>query len=388
MIRKITLNLCAFLVGIALSLVLLEIGLRIYNPITQTVKGDKIVLRVNYDEVRQNTYIPGKPDTRIAGVAPESHIHQNSLGFRGADPPGDFADRLTIVTVGGSTTRSAPQSDDQTWTALLGDSVARCFNRSWINNAGFDGHTSFAHIDLIRNYITKLHPKVALLLIGANELYAPQVESSIRHRVHPFIATVQDAVNELGTRSEVVALALTFYRSFRAWKEGVNWASLEERDATDDDARFAARFAVARDQQPAYAERLRLIVRLLRDDHTVPVLMTQPTVAGPGRDPTTGKELSRLWYGNFFYQVFETYNDTMREVAKSDGVHLIDLARLMPKDTKYYWDPMHYTDAGAKKMSELVAKGLLPYLQQKFPSFAKPDCRPEEVNGRREPASP
>src|ERR1700687_5072643 len=111
MVRETAMNLFALLVGVIFSLIFLEVALRIYNPIIETIKGERVVLRVNYDETRQNT--------RITGVAPESHIHQNSLGFRGADPPADFADRLTIISVGGSTTRSVRQSDGRTWTALL-----------------------------------------------------------------------------------------------------------------------------------------------------------------------------------------------------------------------------------------------------------------------------
>jgi hypothetical protein len=152
------------MLGILVSFALLEVALRIHNPIVQTVKGDKVVLRVNYDEIRRNDHIPG--------VAREIHIHQNSLGFRGADPPADFAERLSIITVGGSTTRSATQSDDRTWTDMLGNAVADCFDRTWINNAGFEGHTSFAHIQLIRDYIKKLRLKVVIMLIGANELHA------------------------------------------------------------------------------------------------------------------------------------------------------------------------------------------------------------------------
>jgi hypothetical protein len=163
MIRRVLLNVSTLLVSIILSLVLLEVVLRFYNPIIQTVKGDRVVLRVNYDVSQQNK-------THIPGIAPEIHIHQNSVGFRGADPPADLEDRLSIITVGGSTTHSATQSDNHTWTDLLGDAVSDCFDRTWINNAGFDGHTSFAHIQLIRNYINKLHPKVVVMLIGVNDL--------------------------------------------------------------------------------------------------------------------------------------------------------------------------------------------------------------------------
>ena len=355
--RRIILNLAAVLAGIIFSLIFLEVALRLYNPIIQTVKGERIVLRVNYDEVRSNTHIPG--------VAPESRIHANSLGFHGADPPADFADRLTIITVGGSTTRSVTQSDDHTWTALVGDAVAQCFDRTWINNAGFDGHTSFAHIDLVRNYIGKLHPKVVVMLIGTNELFVgPNTAKEMRLR---------HILDELATRSEIVTLGMTLYRSFHAWKAGWNWPVLAEGEPMPPDGE--ARLAMARDLQPEYAERLRLLIRLLRDAHTVPVLLTQPTLAGIGQDPTTGMDLSRLFNGKFLYEAMTIYNDTMRRVAASENVLLIDLGRLMPKDTKYYFDAMHYTDSGAQKISELTAAGLLPYIEREFPSYYKGRCQ-------------
>jgi hypothetical protein len=141
-----------------------------------------------------------------------------------------------------------------------------------------------------------------------------------------------------------------------------------------------ARLAVAKALRPEYAERLRLIIRLLREGQTFPVLMTQPTLAGIGRDPTTGKDLSRLFYGQLFYRAFGMFNDTMRQVAQNEHVYLIDLERLMPEDTKYYYDPMHYTDAGAREAAGLVAKGLLPVLERTFPSFDKGTCQIDPAN--------
>jgi hypothetical protein len=52
----------------------------------------------------------------------------------------------------------------------------------------------------------------------------------------------------------------------------------------------------------------------------------------------------------------------------------------MPRDTKYYYDPIHYTDAGSKKVAQLVAIGLLPYLGQKFTSFSKGICQDVTAN--------
>jgi hypothetical protein len=65
----------------------------------------------------------------------------------------------------------------------------------------------------------------------------------------------------------------------------------------------------------------------------------------------------------------------MRYVAQNEGVFLIDLSRTMPKDTKYYWDYMHYTDAGEEELTKVVTRELLPYIARNFPLYLKVDCQ-------------
>jgi hypothetical protein len=389
MLYRGILNLGALLLGVLLALAMLEVALRIYNPVFQTVKSGKVVLRANYGEIRRNN----KP-----GIAPEIHIHHNSVGFRGEDPPPDLKDWLSVITVGGSTTRNALQSDGGTWTALLSNELRRCFNRVWINNAGLDGHTSFAHLQLIRNYIVGLHPKIVVMLIGANDATSsffvagandmtPWDRETVAGELN-FDAGVKGYIKSLANRSELVSLSLTLYRSLLARTVGsgydyVDWAKLPELSGAPAVAASRAcptcgdeaYLATAREQQHAYEGRLRLLVRLLRDAEVLPVLMTQPTPCGFTKDPTTGKDLSRLPECLFRYQLYEIYNDTMRYVAQNEGVFLIDLSRTMPKDTKYYWDYMHYTDAGAEELSKVVTTALLPYLARNFLAYLKVDCR-------------
>ena len=84
--------------------------------------------------------------------------------------------------------------------------------------------------------------------------------------------------------------------------------------------------------------------------------------------------MSRLQDGLFWYELLEIFNDTTRGVAQTEHVFLIDLARSMPKDTKYYWDLFHFTDAGAAKVGQIATSGLLPYLEREFPSYDKGTC--------------
>jgi hypothetical protein len=383
------LNVCALLLGTLLALGMLELALRVYNPVFQTVKSGKVVLRANYDETRQN---------RKPGIAPQIHIHNNSIGFRGEDPPPNLKNWLSVITVGGSTTRSALQSDGGTWTAFLGSELRKCFNRVWINNAGLDGHTSFAHLQLVRNYIVSLHPKIVVMLIGANDATSsyfvaggndmtPWDREAVAGELN-FDAGAKGFIKSLSNRSELVSLSLTLYRSLLARMGGigydyVDWAKLPEVSGPPavDTARACstcgdeAYLVAAREHQRAYEDRLRLLVRLLHDAEILPVFMTQPTPCGFAKDPTTGKDLSRIPECLFRYRLYEIYNDTLRYVAQSEGVFLIDLSRTIPKDTKYYWDYMHYTDAGSEELAKIVTTALLPYIARNFLSYLKIDCQ-------------
>ncbi len=58
-----------------------------------------------------------------------------------------------------------------------------------------------------------------------------------------------------------------------------------------------------------------------------------------------------------FIADIEEYNDEIRNM-RSNGVAVIDLASAMPKDSKYYYDFMHYTNAGAEKVASIISDSL------------------------------
>ena len=52
-------------------------------------------------------------------------------------------------------------------------------------------------------------------------------------------------------------------------------------------------------------------------------------------------------------KVLELYNDVLR--SDSSRIIVIDLARKMPKDSRYYYDFIHFTNEGAEKVAEILA---------------------------------
>ena len=114
------------------------------------------------------------------------------------------------------------------------------------------------------------------------------------------------------------------------------------------------------------------------------MLVTQPVLYGGGVDEASGVDLDHRFVakdmdGATAWQVLELYNDMTREVGREQGVLVIDLARQMPKNSTYYFDLMHYTNAGAAQVADIVAAQLTPFLAKKFPEYYR---------GRHAPASP
>jgi hypothetical protein len=96
-----------------------------------------------------------------------------------------------------------------------------------------------------------------------------------------------------------------------------------------------------------------------------------PALFGETRDETTGVHLARVKVngrgnGLLEWRLLELHNDVLRAVARADQVQLIDLARELPKDSKYFYDLLHFTNDGAARVGVIVASHLAPYLRAKY----------------------
>lgn len=347
--KNILKNLAALALGCVAGVVILELALRIHNPIEQRVKVNRIVLPVNRRYELTNRDIPGIPG-RIVHT-------KNGLGFRGPDKPASGYDStLSIVAIGGSTTECLYLPDGSDWPALVGDSLKRHFPRFWMNNAGLDGHSTFGHCVLMNDYIVRLRPKVALFLVGANEIGNAGGNGFEASNVRgPLLTTsFESFAKSVYAHSEVASLVLTLYRYFRARSQGLPHTVVNLKSARtvpypepDLDAvlkRHSDTFI------PLFKNRLRTLIRLCRSNRILPVLITQPSLFGPGVDPVTGRDLAsvlaedRSGYGR--WKILDLYNDATRSVASEDSVFLVDLAREMPRNSLYFYDYLHYTGPG------------------------------------------
>jgi len=370
-LNNVVKNCGVLLAGCLVALVALELLLRVYTPLEIRFKPDRIVLPVNKRYVLDNT---GK----FSRLPPQTLHTKNGLGFRGKPPPPDFQDYLTLVTIGGSTTECFYLSDGGTWPDLLGRELSGKFRRVWINNAGLDGATTYRHQILMEDYVVKLRPKVVLFLVGINDVGAGDLDAAEKRRGH----FLKKMWRNFLYRSEVYALEQNIYHYLIAQSRGLRHREIDLRkvETLADIPESAAQQTLEdyrTDSRRFFAARLARLVNISRDHGIAPVLITQPTLYGPGIDPATGADLAALKLGDrlnggLMFAVVELYNDATRRLAQKEQVLLIDLARELPRNSAYYYDYLHFTQAGAARVAEIIDRRLAPWLAQRYPAFRKP----------------
>jgi len=352
-------------VQVALGALLLEACLRLYNPLPFRLKGDTIVLPVG------QVYRFDNHGTRK--LDPVTKHTKNSLGFRGPDPPRDFDRRLTLLTIGGSTTESLFLSDGKTWTDGLARRLATVTPDAWVNNAGLDGQSTYGHLVLLESVVVKLRPKVALFLVGTNDIALD------RANTHDGSLTAAgsraDRVRAaVVAHSAVARLTQNLYRAFDTHKRGFGHSELDLTTAPHLvlDERVVAKTLEKQDSYlRAYRERLVQLVQVCRANQIEPIFVTQPALFGDSVDPVTGVDLRTVQVngrgnGAAEWKLLERYNDVTRQAGANQSVLLIDLAREMPKDSRFFYDFLHFTNEGSIVVADIVFRHLCPHLVTRF----------------------
>lgn len=353
-------NLLAISFGIVISLFILEIFLRIYNPIPTRVKGHRIVLPVNQKYETQNNTIPG--------LDPYIVHTKNALGFRGENLTDNFTDRLSIITVGGSTTECFYLSDGQDWPNILGKNLKQEFPNIWINNAGLDGHSTFGHQILLDDFLLKLKPKFILFLVGVNDIERKDLSSydsaQLNNFKHPNLKL------RLIEHSELLNTMYVVVKKWRARKEQIGhwYMDVNKVDTLSNSSKEI--HDIVTSQKPFlsnYKSRLQRLIRTCKANNITPVFLTQPMLFGDVNDPATGKYLGNIWLRKrsslAYWHTMEAYNAVTLNTCSQNNVTCIDLAAKMPKSTMLFYDEVHYKKAGADTLAAIVVKELLPILK-------------------------
>lgn len=342
--------------GVILGILLCEIILWIYNPTPPAISKGKLILPANQHKIFSNKWIK-KLDEKI-------YYSKNSLGFRGPELPVDRKDLLSILTIGGSTTECKYLSDSCTWPFRLYEKLKKENSALWLNNAGIDGHTTFGHMMLVKEYVLKLKPKYVLIMTGVNdvELDEPdEFDKMTENKVNT--ASVKDVIKSLANHSQLGKSFLNYFQLQVSYKKGLIHREINLPNLVDNPLIDSIISLKLNKQQPylaGYKKRLDSIINMCQQSGITPILITQPSLFGDYTDSATHIAVGNKWLSKdplgenclLMQKVLELYNDVLRSF--SPKVKMIDLAALMPKKWEYFYDFTHVTNAGAEKQAAIL----------------------------------
>lgn len=328
----------------------LEIFLRFYSPIEVRISSGKVILPKN-----QKYILPNKNFTKLSQDA----VHnKNSWGFRGEDWNPD-SDRTRLLFIGGSTTECFYTDDSKVWVAQYANKIGDNF---LVNNGGLNGHSSVGHITLLTDYIKEIKPNYVFFLVGINDVAVTEnggnaFDNKISGK------GIEGLLLKIEQKSRLLNLLHSFYRSYQAKKmdlaDNMEWVLADKKSKYQlTDTEKTVLFKKHEAAQTEYADRLLKLIEICKSVKAKPVFITQPLLFGKGIDPITGLDLESFSIygltGTEYFKKLSFYNETMKKVAAEKDISLIDLASLLPHNSKYYIDDMHFSDAGAEKIAEIL----------------------------------
>ncbi len=338
---------------VILLAVALEAGLRIVSP--GSVFHASLDMRPNV-RVRLESDLPG--------VQSGGTYSTNSWGMRGEEPPDDWDAWTTIVCVGGSTTQCFELDDTRTWPWLLQQHLRSIRPETWVGNGGLAGHGTRMHILFVREVVDEVRPDVALFLVGVNDMV--NYLGMEPGRQAALVSSEPDFEWWLFCNSRLAQVA---YFLKKAWidevpVQGTPWARAYEpeplpgleMDLPDDlhDLMHDRDFTL---------DKVRTLIRMSREIGVEPVFLTHPLLF----DDTD------YWRGIFgtycwktespdsilsaatYWRMLDTINDDVIRACREEGASCYDLASAVPHSPEYFYDGVHFSEAGASLVADSVA---------------------------------
>ncbi|HWA55706.1 MAG TPA: SGNH/GDSL hydrolase family protein [Gemmatimonadales bacterium] len=381
----------AVLAGVTLAtLVVVELVLR------QVLPGSRLYL-VHLANSRR--FFAPLPEF-VPGVSDTAHFDTNAFGIRGPDF-GPDAREYRVLAIGGSTTECAMLDQPETWTALVARAIpsTRDGRQVWVGNVGRSGLTSRDHVVEMKYFVPQLPPlNLVVIMVGINDLtsalkqgynyHAPApVTDSLAERVQisRTFAVVPGPFHRPGTEFLLSADA-PWYKATALWQLAkrarirLNSTSLVQDpegrnyEVWRSHRRNAKLLDSLPDLGPALAEytrNLEGLADLAAARHLRLVLMTQPTLWSPTL-PDSARRL--LWMGGTgefqveaghdYFTVpalrtaMDRYNAALLEVCGRRQLPCLDLAAAIPHETRWFYDDVHYTEAGARLVARQIAAHL------------------------------
>ncbi len=288
---------------------------------------------------------------------------------------------LKIFFLGGSTTECMFVTDKNRFPYKAGRLIEeRTGKKVNAYNGGVSGNHSFHSLDILLHKILPMKPDAVCMLHNVNDLNILLYEGSYwnENPTRSLVDIIEIHQGEPAptlirrTKDIVRTFIPHLYRRMaiakKQWrKRGKNQMGLPE---FDEFAHLRGKKLVynAEEIVRAFEHNLQMFVDIVREAEAVPVLITQANRFKDDPDPVVKLNLEELEDMGIGYREYKTlydrFNQAIRDVGEKNDILTIDLARLIPQESQYMYDTMHFNEEGSLLAARHIADSLIPCLDR------------------------
>lgn len=302
------------------------------------------------------------------------HITTDENGFR-VVPRIDYARKagVRIFAIGGSTTEDIILDDSTTWAHLLQNGLAARNVKAEVVNTGLSGLRAQNHLATLKA-IAGYSPDLVIFLVGGNDWnkqIKDKFEPSVGGKKPPYLR--DSPFGEILQSFVVWPLQDRFMGKTGSSKnlivdqpDGFN--SDKQRHSLDRPTRHLFRPS---EVAAGYREDLAEISRTCRDKALQCMFLTQPHAYSH----SAPQELLRLFwmtppYADYsldldsMIYIAALYNKFLLEFSRQNGHASCDVAAGLEPSVRLFYDDMHYTNEGARRVAEMALPCVLKALNK------------------------
>ncbi len=322
-----------------------------------------------------DSYYLAKTDNLIAQDYP-FRIDNNGFIL----PHNDYDDPdYKIVFLGGSTTECMYITENNRFPYLAGQLIEEKSNKL-INsyNAGAAGNSSIHTLDILINKILPMKPDIVVCMHAINDYsilaydhtywpvgtpraelitindYFPKrpKETFIWHFKGLFKTTYPNIYQRIFLLKERIIHPKKQTESWDEWSGRRHMIKKRDFDFMQKEFKWA----------------LQMLATTTKTHDILLVLMTQANRYKDNPDEFILKNMEQMLNAGITYETFkkeyDIFNDIIREVARTNEIPLIDLAKLVPQEKEYMYDVMHYNDTGSKFVANIISEKLIDIISK------------------------
>ncbi len=335
------------------------------------------VIRLREHEPRfAGRITPGDDELRMADslVRKEYRFRTDSEGFIEPALIHQHPD-LNLVFLGGSTTACYYVDEEKRFPALAGRLLEKDLKLK-VNscNSGVGGNFSLHSLDILLNKVIPLQPEMAVMMHNINDLavlmYARSYWSKDFKKGHTS-PIVELHPRIIDTRLLVDYLIPNLYLELKSTEKWLRRTLRPKKAASqEDELRDIRGKKITLDKEFLVKEfkmNQQLFINICKARNITPVLMTMANRLKENPDPlivqlTKGLKKDQGITYQDYKEIFDLFNQAIRQIGADNRVLVIDLAQAVPQEKEYLYDLVHFTNRGSELAAGVIKEKLQPQL--------------------------